>query len=308
MKVSVIIPAFNCADYICQTLNCVYHQTMPHRDIEVIVCLDAPTDNTVDVINDWGRRHADFNLRILHSSKNFGVSHSRNVAVRHARGEFIHFMDADDLINTDFYRLLYDGAIGSDSDIAVASYYHQRRPNSSIVLDIAAVISNPQDRIDMIRVDQHGMMWRYLIRRTFWTENKFKFPEDMRICEDWVLANKMVFSANQIVLVPGAVYLYRYRENSLITANSHIREESADGRRANMEIVEFFAAHNLRRCAKQQDLVEFRLFGRVLLFTIRYLDCTREFMLFGKWPILRVSRQYRVVRRQLTPWHRHKYL
>lgn len=299
MKISVIIPGFNCDSYIEQTLDSVYLQSMSHNDIEVIVCLDAPTDNTAAVVRAWGRNHPGFELRVLHNRKNHGVSYSRNMALRYARGEYIHFMDADDLVNTDFYRALYDAAVAADADVAAASYRHQRRPGSSVILDASVVISNPQDRIDMLRVDQHGMMWRYLIRRAFWEQNKFAFPEDMHICEDWVLANKMVFAANRIVLVPGAVYLYRYRENSLITANAHLREQSPDGRRANVEIIEFFAAHNLRRCAKQQDVVVYRLFGCLPLVAVRCLDQMREFLLFGKILIFRTSRSYQIVRRPL---------
>lgn len=52
MKISVIIPVYNCAAFIAQTLDCIYTQTMAHKDIEIIMYLDAPTDNTEFVIED----------------------------------------------------------------------------------------------------------------------------------------------------------------------------------------------------------------------------------------------------------------
>lgn len=64
MKVSVIIPVYNCEAYIAQTLNCIFTQNFPRNDIEVILCLDAPTDNTAAVVNSWVRAHRGINIRV----------------------------------------------------------------------------------------------------------------------------------------------------------------------------------------------------------------------------------------------------
>ncbi len=297
MKVSIIIPVYNCERFITQTLDCIYAQTLPRRDMEIIVCLDAPTDNTGRVVRAWARSHRGITTRVLENKTNRGVSFARNMAVRHATGEFVHFMDADDLINTDFYRALYAGAVETGADVAVASYRHQRRPNCSVVFDTATIISNPQDKIDITRVDQHGMMWRYLIRREFWNRNKFTFPEDMKICEDWVLANRVVFAANYIALAPGAMYLYRSREGSLISVGNRQREGGADGKRANLEMAQFLNENGLRKSIKQAAVFDFRLFGAIRLFTIVEFDNIREYRLFGRVLIARITTSYKMFRK-----------
>lgn len=256
MKISVVIPAYNCEKYIAQTLDCIYRQTMSPKDIEVIVCLDAPTDNTARVVRGWVRTHRAIKIHVIANKTNRGASFSRNIGVRHAKGKFIHFMDADDLINTDFYKSLYNAATGTDADVAVSSYRHQRRPASSVVFDTSVVVTNPQDKIDITRVDQHGMMWRYLVRRDFFVRNKFTFPEDMHICEDWVLANKMVFAANYIAIVPDAVYLYRWRPGSLISLTLKERSANPDGLRANREWVSFCGK---TACADVLNRIMFRI-------------------------------------------------
>lgn len=299
MKISVVMPAYNCEKYIAQTLDCIYTQTMPRKDIEVIVCLDAPKDNTASVVRSWVRAHRGMVVRVIANKTNRGASYARNVGVRNARGEYIHFMDADDLINTDFYRSLYEAASACRADVAVASYRHQRRPASSVIFDTSVVVRNPQDKIDITRVDQHGMMWRYLIRREFFENNKFSFPEDMHICEDWVLANKMVFAANYIAIVPEAMYLYRWREGSLISLSLKLRNESPDGRRANVEMREFLRKNGLKRCIKQDQVQDYRLFGKLCLLTVSRVDFIREYRLFGLLPILRITTGYKHFRRPI---------
>lgn len=299
MKISVVMPAYNCEKYIAQTLDCIYQQTMSRKDIEVIICLDAPTDDTANVVRKWVRAHRAIKVRVIENKNNRGASFSRNVCVRHATGRFIHFMDADDLINTDFYRALYDVAMRFGTDVAVSSYQHQRRPGSSVIFDISAVVTNPQDKIDITRVDQHGMMWRYLIKRDFFVQNKFTFPEDMHICEDWVLANKMVFVANRIAIVPDAMYLYRWRAGSLISLSLKERNANPDGRRANLEMSEFLRANGLRRCIKQNQVQDYRLFGKLCLLTVSVVDNVREYRLFGVLPIVRITMTYKHFRRPI---------
>lgn len=69
MKISVIIPAYNCEKYIAQTLDCIRTQTFPSRELEVLVALDAPTDNTAQVVKDYASKWQDFNLRIIELEK-----------------------------------------------------------------------------------------------------------------------------------------------------------------------------------------------------------------------------------------------
>ena len=81
-------------------------QPFPARDIEVIVYLDGCTDATADAVAMYARDWPKMNLRAIRAAANQGMSIGRNTAVAAARGEYIHFMDADDVINTDIYQKL----------------------------------------------------------------------------------------------------------------------------------------------------------------------------------------------------------
>ena len=88
-KVSVIIPAYNAADFIRETIESVLAQT--YRDLEVIVVNDGSTDGTMARLREFGDR-----IRV-HEQLNGGVARARNAGVNLARGTWIAFLDADDL-------------------------------------------------------------------------------------------------------------------------------------------------------------------------------------------------------------------
>ncbi len=89
MKVSVIIPTYNRAKYICQAIESVLQQTVD--DIEIIVIDDGSTDNTKEVIKPYMEK-----IRYVYA-ENGGAAHARNKGMEIARGEYISFLDSDDL-------------------------------------------------------------------------------------------------------------------------------------------------------------------------------------------------------------------
>jgi glycosyltransferase involved in cell wall biosynthesis len=91
-KVSVVIPAYNAEDYVRQTLDSVLAQTF--TDYEVIMVNDASTDSTPDLLREYERKGR---FRVVTHEVNKGLAAARNSGIRCARGEFVTFLDADDL-------------------------------------------------------------------------------------------------------------------------------------------------------------------------------------------------------------------
>lgn len=92
--VSIIIPVYNADKYLAETLSSALAQTWPN--IEVIVVDDGSEDNSLSV----ARKFESSNVRIL-SQKNRGASAARNVGLKAAKGKYIQFLDADDMISPD---------------------------------------------------------------------------------------------------------------------------------------------------------------------------------------------------------------
>lgn len=89
--ISIILPCYNCQDYIDQAIRSVTHQIYP--DWELLIVNDGSTDNSHDIIEKWAAK--DARVRIFHQ-QNGGVSKARNTGLSHARGQFLCFLDADD--------------------------------------------------------------------------------------------------------------------------------------------------------------------------------------------------------------------
>lgn len=300
MKISVILPIYNGEKYIEQTLNCIYGQSMSKTDIEVIMFFDKCTDNSIDITKNWMQNNPSVkNIKILISNENVGPSVGRNMAVKQATGEYVHFCDIDDLINFRFYESLYKAAISANADVAISSFVHERYPHDSVIFDEQYVITMPQDKINHTLVDMHGYSMRYIIRRDFWNENKFEYPPDMKYCEDMLVITKMLVASNKIVVVPDAVYLYKQRSASLLNARGKNKIRNYYWKIAKRDVADFLEQNNLKPTAYKYKRYKVKLLD---IFPIIYAklspDGTRvKFRLFGIIPICKISiqqKRYRI--------------
>ena len=91
IKVSVITPVYNDAKYVEQTIRSVLNQT--HQNIELLIIDDCSSDNTIDLVNSLN----DGRIRILNNSHNRGPAFCRNVGIKNATGDYIAFLDGDDI-------------------------------------------------------------------------------------------------------------------------------------------------------------------------------------------------------------------
>lgn len=102
-KVSVIIPVYNTAPYLREAVGSVMHQTL--REIEILIVNDGSTDESGDIL----RELAEEDSRILvFNQRNEGQSVARNVGLKYATGEYIYFMDSDDVLHADALQQCYE--------------------------------------------------------------------------------------------------------------------------------------------------------------------------------------------------------
>lgn len=112
--ISVIIPAYNVAEYLGNCLESVLNQT--YHNIEVIVVDDGSTDKT-GTVADTFQRHFSERVIVFHTD-NQGVTKARFEGIKYSHGEWIGFVDGDDEIEPDMYECLYSNAIKYSADIS----------------------------------------------------------------------------------------------------------------------------------------------------------------------------------------------
>ncbi len=116
-KLSIIIPVFNIEEYLARCLDSILHQTF--TDFEVIVVDDGSIDNSGKIADYYTK--IDSRIKVIHK-ENGGVSSARFEGIQIANGDFIGFVDGDDMIESEMYAILIDNAVKYNADISHCGY------------------------------------------------------------------------------------------------------------------------------------------------------------------------------------------
>jgi glycosyltransferase involved in cell wall biosynthesis len=191
MKISVIIPAYNAARFLPRCLASVFAQTLsPH---EVIVVDDGSTDDTAAVAERLG-------ATVLRRP-NGGISTARNTGIRHASGDWIALLDADDMWAPE-KLVTQAAAIREDTVLAYTGVTHF----DDTGIRASSQATNPISARAMIRYRSPFAPSSVLVRRDAMLQSG-GFREDVRTCEDWDMWFRLM-PYGQFVAVPAALTLY----------------------------------------------------------------------------------------------------
>ena len=218
MKVSIIIPVYNVAKYIKRCLQSVIDQT--YQDIECILVDDCGNDNSIELAQEFIKiYHGNINFKFLYHEHNKGQSAARNTALRFAKGDYVFFLDSDDVIPSNSIASL----------MALATRYPQADFIQGNLLDEAGSVSKFGWRNTLPEFcDDHNDLehyilsvvvysaWNKVIKTSFLTENNLYFPEGI-IHEDLYWTFFLAKYAKAVGFVNQATYIYYINDNSTIT-------------------------------------------------------------------------------------------
>lgn len=109
MKISVIVPTYKPQAYLWECLDSIYNQTFPKLDYELVLVLNGCCEPYNAQIKEWFLRHSDLQVQYFQTDEG-GVSNARNIALDNAKGDYVTFIDDDDLISPAYLEELYDKA------------------------------------------------------------------------------------------------------------------------------------------------------------------------------------------------------
>ncbi|MDO5522636.1 MAG: glycosyltransferase, partial [Bacteroidia bacterium] len=161
-----------------------------------------------------------------------------------ATGEYVHFMDVDDLLTLDFYEKMSECALKTEADMACCGFFFERTPSHTQHVGYQTVVSTTEDKILMTNVSNYGACWRYIYKLSFLKKHSLLF-EVGRLVEDRIFTIQAVYFANRIVMVPDAMYIYKHRKNAITTTKNTalIKKRHADRKYANQFQSEFAEKH-----------------------------------------------------------------
>ena len=221
--ISVVIPMYNAEKYLGECLDSILMQTF--QDFEVIIVNDCSTDNCRQVAESYLEKFGG-RLRIYDNEKNSGAGVTRNNGLFKACGEYVFFMDADDLILSYGLERIYQLAeyFGVDFVNSTRNYrmsnngkeltVHNLRPTRPE--DKPILENNLKWRIERLLADDFAWApWRRLIRREFLLENEIFFPDKVLRNEDEIWTIGLMFCAKKVLHIPLTIILYRLSDNSI---------------------------------------------------------------------------------------------
>ena len=218
MKLSVIVPVYNVEAYLSACLNSLLEQGMSDLDYEIICVDDGSTDHSGEIAEDYARRCRQ--ITAIHQ-ENGGLSAARNTGIRAAVGEYVYFIDSDDLLEKNVLGDLYRLAVENNLDQLRFNYQNFKDgvevpfTGQSVDLDCLILFQDPPEMRRHKAVPDWRVAWNYLVRRQVLEEYELTFPEGV-LFEDaefnfWL--DRCVASCGYLDQV---LYYYRQHDNSIL--------------------------------------------------------------------------------------------
>ena len=208
--ISVIMPVYNVEAYLDDAIKSVLMQS--YADFEFIIVDDGSTDSSLDIC----KKYAASDGRIaIYLKKNGGLSSARNYGIARASGDYLFFIDSDDMITPDCLERLYGALVQSGADVAVANHQkffdklEKREGDRSVSL-----LSGKKYVRDIFGPRCIGSYaWGKLFPRYLFADRLF--PEG-RLYEDTFTIPYLLYDLKKIAYVKTPLYFYRQRQGSIL--------------------------------------------------------------------------------------------
>ena len=258
--ITIIINVYNGEKYIKKCIDSIVNQT--YKNLEVLIINDGSTDNTLKIC----KTYKDKRIRII-STKNQGLSLSRNTGIDSAKGDYLYFIDVDDFIEQDTIEYLYqlckkyNCAISSCNVLEIIDYNFKEEKKDEII----SIIPKKDFLRDVLLYKPKAIcIWNKLIKKELFDNLRF----ENRIINDMAFTHKLILRTDKIVYSNQIKYYYLNRPDSVSKRRASIErlKDTYD-----VYVERYYYIHNI-----YPDLVEN---ATVLLhyIVISYLKDRKEF-------------------------------
>ncbi|SPE20437.1 glycosyltransferase family 2 protein [Latilactobacillus sakei] len=208
MKLSVIIPVYNGEKYIKDCLDSLVTQNKSDvKNFEIIIIDDGSTDNTQSVLNSY-LQSDERNIKKIYQT-NQGVSIARNNGINQATGDYLFFVDIDDLVTKNWFELINNN-LKTESDIYIYNYIRSTKGAIKIqqLFQKDGIEKNTILK-EYILTDKLNMVCLNVIKADFLRNSLVKFNKDIRIGEDALFFGELLRITNRIEYINNQYYIYK---------------------------------------------------------------------------------------------------
>lgn len=264
--VSVVVPVYNVEQYLDQCVQSICDQS--YDNLEIILVDDGSTDSSGKMCDQWGSR--DGRIKVIHKS-NGGLSDARNVGIKSARGEYLCFIDSDDLVTEDLISHLYQIMNEYSAGIGACGIAH--------LYDSRELTIKPDWQVRLLTADEAicEMLYQTSFLVPAWGKlykrecfENIRFPVGMRF-EDVAIMGDLFDVAGKIAFSSKQGYIYRHRANSITTskfspndldivkiADKYLRRYEEPKSKLQRAAVAFTVTSYLRVCLNAPDDEKYR--------------------------------------------------
>lgn len=215
-KVSIIIPVYNVESYLPTCLDSLIAQTL--CECEFIFVNDGSTDHSRSVIERYQIK--DERIKLI-NQPNSGVSEARNAGLKAAIGEYVGFVDADDWVEADMYRILYSAAAEGNYDMVFSNFYIELNGTKrEISCPFPTGIHLDRDYITneilplYLESDDFNSICNKLFRKKLLDDYVIRLAKGVALGEDGLFNMEVLYHSHNVTYVDYSGYHYRERPGS----------------------------------------------------------------------------------------------
>lgn len=210
-NLSIIVPMFKVEQYVEECIRSLYNQDIPQEEYEVICVDDCSPDNSAAIVE---RLQKEFpTLRLIHNERNKKLGGARNMGMKEAKGEYILFVDSDDMLKPNCLKQLID-LMDAGQDDYIHFNYVALYPDGTMGKELQFAIESKQITGPDMFFDK-SMPWqqqisacRKIYRREFMQQNNLYFIEDT-MYEDNDFSMRVAAAATKCRHIDVSPYIYR---------------------------------------------------------------------------------------------------
>lgn len=225
--VSIILPVFNAERFLSQCLNSILRQT--YQDWELIAVDDGSKDGSIEILKSYEKR--DNRIHII-SKKNEGVSIARNIALKHAHGDYIYFVDSDDIVMPEALMILVKAMDSNKATFVKSDFLPIDEQGKQVFINKKQVIRRRYDGkvMDSEKFFKKILMkecflWTCLFRKEIIEKYHILFIPHCRLMEDAAFVVDYLLYSDRNVYKDACIYGYRKYEGTVSAVNKDYTED-----------------------------------------------------------------------------------